>query len=275
MEKSNKARVISVLNFKGGVGKTTTALNLSAALARRGKKVLLIDLDVQMNSSFVLDYGVNDGDSIYELMMQEEVLSSLADFPIYDTIQDGLQFIPASPKLDTLIVFLTNMEAREMELKRHIEPLMSVYDYIIIDCPPAKSVLIDNALCASHSIIIPVTCEELSKQGLVTIITKYTRINNRLNPDLKILGFLLVKYEQRNKDSRDMTQLLADMGMPVLETKIRKCVSLNRCNTQYQNVFNYDEQTFKPAFGRKTLEYSNGAKDYFALADELIGMFNQ
>lgn len=258
------AKVISVLNFKGGVGKTTTTLNLGAALARQNQRVLLIDLDVQMNTSFVLGYSVKDGDSVAELLA-----GTAKSFPIYNTVTDGLQFIPASMRLDTLAVELTNRISRETILKRSIQPLLPHYDYIIIDCPPGKSVMTDNAMCACNSLLIPITCEEMNKQGLATILAKFSEIKQLVNPDINIEGFLLVKYNKQYRVSRDMRETLEQTGMSVFQTAIRTSMSLNAYCNGYQNVYDYDEATFKSGFGRK-FEYSNGAQDYMALAEEII-----
>lgn len=264
MSTSTNARVISVLNFKGGVGKTTTTLNLGAALAKQGKHVLLIDLDVQMNTSFMLSYSINDGESVYELMS-----GAVKSYPIYDTHTPNLQFIPSSMKLDLLAVELTNRISRETVLRRTLTALLPHFDYILIDCPPGKSVLTDNALCASDSLIIPITCEEMNKQGISTILTKYEEIKQLVNPDLAIEGFLLTKYNKQYTVSRDMRQSLESREVPVFQTVIRTSMSLNRYCQGYQNVFEYDEASFRPGFGRK-FEYSNGAQDYISLANEIL-----
>lgn len=261
---TNKARVISVLNFKGGVGKTTTTLNLGAALAKKSKRVLLIDLDVQMNTSFMLSYSIRDGDSIYELMS-----GSTPSYPVYDTNTPGLQFIPSSMKLDTLTVELTNRVSRETVLRRQLVPLLPHFDYILIDCPPGKSVLTDNALVASDSVLIPITCEEMNKQGISTILTKYEEIKELINPDLTIEGFLLTKYNKQYTVSREMRMSLEGRNVKVFNTAIRTSMSLNRYCLGYQNVFEYDEKTYKPGFGKK-FAYSNGAVDYMQLADEIL-----
>lgn len=265
MEK--KAKVISVLNFKGGVGKTTTVLNLSAALARHDKKVLIVDLDVQTCASLVLGYSVSDGENIYDLMMD-----NTKSYPVYNTVEANVQFIPGSMKMDSLIVDLTSRMCREFELRKRIEPLFPYYDYILIDCPPSKSVLTDNALCTSDSLIIPVSCEHMSKQGLATIIVKYEQVKQMANRDLQIEGFLLTKYIDNRNASRNMVSTLEELNVPVFSTRIRQCSSLDKLSegSNYHNIFNYDEQTFKPGFGRKTIEYSNGAKDYEALALEIL-----
>lgn len=263
------AKVISVLNFKGGVGKTTTTLNLGAALAKKNQRVLLIDLDVQMNTSFVLGYSVKDGENVSDLLA-----GTATSFPIYNTATEGLQFIPSSMRLDTLAVELTNRISRETILQRCIKPLLPHYDYIIIDCPPGKSVMTDNAMCACSSLLIPITCEEMNKQGLATILSKYNEIKQLVNPDIEIEGFLLVKYNKQYRVSRDMRATLEKTGMNVFQTPIRNSMSLNAYCNGYQNVYAYDEATFKQGFGRK-FEYSNGAQDYMALAEEIINNHNK
>lgn len=258
---AEKARVISVLNFKGGVGKTTTTLNLGAGLARLGKQVLLIDLDVQMNTSFVLNYSVKDGESLYELMN-----GTAQSYPIYNTHQSGLQFIPSSMKLDILAVELTTKISRETILRRMLAPLTEHYDYIIIDCPPGKSVLTDNALCASDSVLVPITCEEMNKQGVSTIMTKYNEIKQLVNPNIEIEGFLLTKYNRLYRVSRDIQSSLEEQGVKVFNTTIRNSMSLNVYCASYQNVFEYDEDRQQR---EKNYKLSNGYADYMSLAKEI------
>lgn len=246
------AQTIPILNFKGGVGKTTTALNLGAALARAGKKTLIIDLDVQMNTSFVLGYSIKDGASIYELMKGEAT-----SYPIYDTETNNLQFIPASMKLSTLSIELADKISRETILRRQLAPLQPHYDYILIDCPPGKGVLTDNALCAATGIIIPITCEMMTMQGVATILAKYEEIRMLANESIVIEGFLLTKYNSQTKVGRAVRTFLEDQHMPIFSTTIRNNMALNVCVNGYQNVFDYDP-------------LSNGAIDYSALAEELI-----
>lgn len=249
---TDNAKVISVLNFKGGVGKTTTTLNLGAALAKRGKKILLIDIDVQMNTSFVLGYSPNDGESIYELMK-----GTAQSYPVYDTHEDNLQFIPSSMKLGMLAIEIADRISRETILKRMIAPLLPHYDYILIDCPPGKGVLTDNALCASNSLIIPITCEMMTMQGVAVILSKYSEIKELANPELSIEGFLLIKYNKNFKVGKTVRGILAQEYVPVFNTTIRNSMALNVYCENHQNVFEYDPE-------------STGAKDYMALAEELL-----
>ena len=255
--KEKQAKVISILNFKGGVGKTTTTLNLGSALARMGKKVLVIDIDVQMNTSFVLGYGVDDGDSIYELMK-----GTATSYPIYSSHQDNLSFIPSSSKLSQLAIEIAERISRETILKRQLSPLLSMFDYILIDCPPGKGVLTDNALCASHHIIVPITCEMMTMQGVATIITKYEEIKELANPDMTILGFLLTKYNRNYKVSERVRSIVEAEGINVFQSTIRNNMALNVYCETCQSVYEYDPS-------------SNGAKDYESLAKEIESILSK
>lgn len=250
MEK--QAKVISVLNFKGGVGKTTTVLNLGAALARRGKKVLIIDLDVQMNTSFVLGYSSADGESIYEVLTGET-----NTFPIYDTKTDGLVFIPSNMKLTSVEMKLGDDVDRDYLLHDKMKPLLPVFDFILLDCPPAKGFLTNNALCASHSLLVPITCEMMTMQGVMVIIEKFKQVTNRANKELEIEGFLLTKYNRGYKVGQFVRDLLTQKEVKVFDTAIRNCMALNVYCNGWQNVFDYDAKC-------------NGAQDYMSLAEEII-----
>jgi len=246
------ATVISVLNFKGGVGKTTTALNLGAALAKLGKKVLLVDLDVQMNTSFVLRYKASDGENVYDLMK-----GTCTSYPIYGTETENMMFIPSSMKMGVLATEIADRISRETILRRNIQPLLPMFDYILIDCPPGKGVITDNALCASNEIIVPITCELMTMQGVATILAKYDEIKQLANPELILKGFLLTKYNRNYKVGHTVRTLLEQENVRVFDTTIRNSMALNvYCDTK-QNVFDYDSS-------------SNGAKDYMAFAKELL-----
>lgn len=246
----NMASIISILNFKGGVGKTTTTLNLGAALAMAGKKTLLIDIDVQRNTTNVLGYRLSDGSSLYELMKNES-----KDYPIYDTNTSGLQFIPSSMKLSTLVFELANMFSRETILRECLSPLQDIYDYILIDCPPNTGVLTDNAIAASNTIIVPVSCDAMSLQG-VEIILARVKEAARVNK-INIGGFLINRYNARRVQSRNVVNALSEYGVNVFKTYIRECEALKAFCENHQNIFEYDAK-------------SNGAKDYEALAKEII-----
>jgi len=244
-------KVISILNFKGGVGKTTTTLNLGAALANMEKKVLIIDIDVQMNTSFVLGYSANDGASVYELMK-----GTASTYPIYDTNNPNVQFIPSNMKLGMLAIEIADRISRETILKRMLEPLIPHYDYILIDCPPGKGVLTDNALCASDSILVPITCEMMTMQGVAVILSKFSEIKELANPKLSIEGFLLTKYHKNYKVGKTVRDILEKENVKVFDTAIRDSMSLNVYCETCQSVYEYDAN-------------SNGAKDYMALAKEI------
>lgn len=251
-KQEHHANVVSILNFKGGVGKTTTALNLGAALAMNGKRTLIIDIDVQMNSSFILGYDTADGENVYDLMK-----GTARSYPIYGTNLPELSFIPASMKLSTLAIEIADRISRETILRRQLEPLRALYDYILIDCPPGKGVLTDNALCASDNIIVPLTCEIMALQGVSAILAKVGEIQQLVNPDLKIMGFLLTKHNAAYKVGKIVRNTLEQEKVPVFDTTIRNSMPLNTYCDQYQSVFELDKNC-------------TGAQDYMALAKEII-----
>lgn len=252
-----KTKVISVLNFKGGVGKTTTVLNLGAALARTGKKVLIIDLDVQMNTSFVLGYSSSDGESMYDVLMDKVEDNN---YPIYDTKTEGLVFIPSNMNLTSVEMKLEDNVDINYVLADQLAKLKRRYpffDYILIDCPPAKGFLTNNALCASDSLLVPITCELMTMQGVMVIIEKYKQVTQRANKNLKIEGFLLTKYNKGYKVGQFVRDLLTQKDVKVFDTSIRNCMALNVYCNGWQNVFDYDAKC-------------NGSQDYMNLAEEII-----
>lgn len=262
-----KSKVIAVLNFKGGVGKTTTAINLGAALARMGQKVLVVDLDIQMNTSNVL--GNEGGMCVVDLMrglcIEKDELGNVKTdekgevifhSPVQHSNTKGLDFIASSKKMPELENELKMQMRSDEVLNRWLSPFRALYDYVLIDCPPSKGILSNNAMCASDSVIIPMTCEMMTMQGLAEIMFKYDEVKKVVNPDFYIEGILLTKYNPNFKVCKQIDEYLTANEMPVFDTKIRNSMSLN-VYTQFQTVFEYDDK-------------SNGAIDYTNLAKELI-----
>ena len=263
------AEIISFLNHKGGVAKTTTCANLATALWTMGKKVLLIDTDQQCNLSGLLGFSQSEGDPT----LLEWLTDTAQEPPVYERY-DGLDYVPASKALRNIAAELLNRRSRETILARKLQPLEAAYDYIIIDCAPGDSVLNDNALSASHTVIIPTECSGFSLQGMQNLLLAIREIRQEINPRLRLGGYLLVKYDRQTKIAKEVTKYFEQQGgasghtgvsgetgesaVPVLKTRIRKCVKFDESPLGHQTIFEYAPD-------------SNGAEDYMRLAEELTG----
>ena len=259
-----EAKIISVLNFKGGVGKTTTTVNLGAALARAGKQVLIIDLDEQCNTSNILGFNVKDGATIVDVMR-----GTVEEYPIYDTHHGFLKFIPASRKLAEFQNEINNYISRELTLRNVLEPIRDCFDYIIMDCPPNLGIYSINSMCAADYLITPVSCRVMTRQGVYGVVEKYKEIKKKINHGLQFGGFLMTCYIKGRKAAKDLEIFLGELDLTIYNTRIRECAALDACTGEYQNIYEYDQATFKPGFGRKP-KPSNGAQDYTALAEEVM-----
>lgn len=250
------ARVIAVANQKGGVGKTTTAVNMSASLAAAEKRVLLVDVDPQGNSTSGI--GVDRAaveKSVYELFTGEATLSEL----VLPTEMKGLFVVPSKVELFGAEIELVSRERREFILKEAIATLTGEYDYIILDCPPALGLLTLNALTAARSVLIPVQCEYYALEGLSQLLNTLELVRESLNPELAIEGILLTMYDVRNNLSRQVEdEIRKHFGDKVYQTTIPRNVSLSEA----------------PSFGKPIIMYdirSRGAQSYLGLAREVIG----
>jgi chromosome partitioning protein len=214
-----KSKTVSIFNQKGGVSKTTTAINLSAALAEKGKKVLVIDSDPQANTTNGL--GTNDDElnqSLYDLLQNK---CKIEDILIYTPY--GVDLIPADISLSNAEITLANIMSRETILSRIIKPYAERYDYIVIDCPPSLGLLSINALVASEYLIIPVSPEYYSIKGIKHLLNTYNLVRENLKPDLEILGVVITRYDQRIKLSKNIRGLLVDaFGDKVYKTVLRE-----------------------------------------------------
>jgi len=247
--------VYATVNQKGGVGKTTTAVNLAAYLATFGKKTLLIDADPQGNATSGL--GI-DRDSVtacmYDVMIN--------DAPFEDVIKPsaiaGLDIAPATPRLAGADVELTELDLRESKLKSAIRNIRSVYEYIIIDCPPSLSLLTVNALTAADQVIIPIQCEYYALEGLSQLVKTIELVRKSLNPDLKICGILLTMYDSRTLLSEQVVdETRKHFGSKVFKTVIPRNVRLAE----------------SPSFGQPIIFYdpsSSGAQAYENLSREVL-----
>lgn len=249
-------KILSISNQKGGVGKSTTAINLSACLAELGKKVLVIDMDPQGNMTSGLGIDKNDEEmfTVYDLLVDE---CSIQDC-IRETGFENLSIIASNSDLAGGEIELLELEDREFVLSNHIKPVVDNYDYIIIDCPPSLSILTLNAMCASSGIIVPIQCEYYALEGLTQIINTIELVKERLNNDLKIEGVVFTMFDSRNNLSSDVVASVKDnLDINVFETIIPRNVRLAEA----------------PSYGMPVIEYDNrstGAASYRYLAEELI-----
>lgn len=249
------SRIISLANQKGGVGKTTTAINLSAALAKAGQRVLLIDADPQANASSGLGVDIRELDrTIYECLVNGIDPASA----IIETRVKGLDIIPSHIDLVGAEIEMLNIDNRENILKGIVAPLSEKYDYILIDCSPSLGLITVNALTASDAVIIPVQCEFFALEGIAKLLNTVKIIKQKLNPGLKIEGFLLTMYDNRLRLSNQVyEEVKRHFGDLVFNTVIARNVRLSEAPSHGLSVLDYDAS-------------SKGAKNYQALAQELL-----
>lgn len=248
------ANVFVVANQKGGVGKTTTAINLCAALAKHGQRALLIDLDPQGNAT--MGSGVNKRElerSVYDVLLRDATLSECRQ-----SVEAGYDVLPANRELAGAEVELVAVEQRETRLKEALDPVLDQYDFVLIDCPPSLSMLTLNGLCAAHGVIIPMQCEYFALEGLADLVNTIKRVHANFNTNLQVIGLLRVMYDPRVTLSRQVSaQLMQHFGKKVFETVIPRNVRLAEA----------------PSYGRPGVVFdpgSRGAKAYMAFGEELI-----
>lgn len=255
-------KIIAVVNQKGGVGKTTTTMNLGYALAEKGKKVLLIDFDPQ--SSLTVCMGYDDTDSLpctiatlMQRIMEDMELPEDFRYIYHHTSDNGtaLDFIPCSMELSAVDVSLVNAVCRESILKGILTELKADYDYIIIDCSPSLGMLTINALVAAQAVIIPVTPEYLSAKGLEILLKNILRVKRKINPELEIEGILFTMFKERMRLTQTVEDIVCNtykQAVPIYETKIPYSIKVGESNLQSQSIIQYAKQN-KVALAYKAL----------------------
>lgn len=244
------SKVISISNHKGGVGKTTSAINIGAGLNLLKKKVLLIDLDPQANLSQSLGL-INQPINIYGALRGEYKLQPIE-------VLKGLDVIPSTLDLSGAEVELSSEAGREYILKELIEPLRASYDFIIIDSPPSLGLLTLNSFVASDEILIPLQAQYLAIQGLAKLVEVVDKIKNRLNKGLKTGGVFITQYDSRKVLNRDVVETIkAHFKDEVFKTKIRDNIALAEAPSQGLDIFRYNSKSY-------------GAEDYLALCKEIL-----
>ena len=253
--KSDKPLILSIINQKGGVGKSTTAINLSAALGQKGKKVLLIDFDPQGNTTSGLGVDKNDLDQcVYDVLLNDVDINDVKK----EEVVKNLDLVPSTINLAGAEVELVTEIAREQKLKNSIKNIIDNYDYIFIDCPPSLGLLTVNALVAADKLLIPIQCEFYALEGVTKLLDSMKRVKNALNPTLDVFGVVLTMYDNRTTLSKQVSEEVKNFfGAKVFDSKIPRTVKISEA----------------PSFGVPINEYDpicKGSVMYESLAEEVI-----
>ena len=248
-------RIIAVANQKGGVGKTTTTINLSACLAEKNKKVLTIDIDPQGNTTSGLGVDKNSAENtVYELLLDECALEDC----IYDSVMDGLRVIPSNINLSGAEIELISMDQKEYLLKNILDTIKEDYDFILIDCPPSLNLLTINSMVAADTVLVPIQCEYYALEGLSQLMHTIDLISERLNPNLEIEGVVFTMYDARTNLSTQVVQTVKEnLDKKIYKTVIPRNVRLAEAPSYGMPINLYDNR-------------SAGAEAYRYLAEEVI-----
>lgn len=248
-------RIIAIANQKGGVGKTTTAINLSACLAEAGQKVLLIDIDPQGNTSSGLGIDKNETEkTIYEVILGQVRIEEA----ICKNIFDNLDILPANVNLAGAEIDLIDVENREYVLKNEITQIREQYDFVILDCPPSLSMLTVNAMTASDTVLVPIQCEYYALEGLTQLIHTINLVKKKLNPSLELEGVVFTMYDSRTNLSLQVVENVKDnLKQNIYKTIIPRNIRLAEAPSHGLPINIYDSK-------------SSGAESYRLLADEVI-----
>ena len=249
-------RVLVITNQKGGVGKTTTSINLAASLVTAGRRVLLVDLDPQGNAT--MGSGIDKRGlkaTVYQVLLGELPLSAVR----LRSQSGGFDVIPANRELAGAEIEMVGLPQREMRLKTALDEIRDQYGFVLIDCPPALNLLTVNGLCAANAVVIPMQCEYYALEGLSDLVQTIKKVRVSLNPGLEIEGLLRTMYDPRNMLAQQVSdQLLQHFGDKVYRTVIPRNIRLAEAPSHGLPVLNFDRQ-------------SKGALAYLALAGEMLG----
>ncbi len=251
----SRVRIIAVANQKGGVGKTTTAINLSACLAEAGKKVLIIDADPQGNSTSGLGFEKNEiENTVYEILLDEIKIQDA----LLNTCVENLQILPSNINLSGAEIELIGREKREYILSNAINNIKDNYDFIIIDCPPSLNLITINALTSADTVLVPIQCEYFALEGLEQLLHTIGLVKERLNPSLEMEGVVFTMYDARTNLSMEVVEeVKKDLGENIYKTIIPRNVRLGEAPSHGLPIILYDSR-------------SKGAESYRLLAEEVI-----
>jgi chromosome partitioning protein len=238
MAKPSSTRIFTVANQKGGVGKTTTTVNIAAALAMGGLRVLVIDLDPQGNASTALGVEHRDSEGVYEVLMgnaqMSDVVQKVAGFPVLDCVSSNTSLANAE-------INLVSMVARELQLKEAIDSISINYDYIFIDCPPSLGLLTINAFAASKELLIPIQTEYYALEGLSQLLETYGVVKKRLNPNLNLSTIILTMFDSRTRLSNDVAaNVRSHFPNELIDIPIPRAVRVSEAPSYNQTVMTYD-----------------------------------